>query len=238
MESLCNIPEELLAATRACVLAVGIRRTTLTEVARRAGVSRMTVYRSVPDLNALVLAMITEEFAGVLRRAEAEVAERASARGRLAGAAGGVVAALVAAPLFRRVLEHEPELFVPYLTTRFGSTQRLAHGHLRRLIQEGLRDGSIAGCDPDRRAWELVIVLTATTLGAPMLARESGVAGSSGRAAADLGRDVEDLVDRWLAPATDSSRVRREPAAPTAPRHPGRRAVGERHRAPTRAGSR
>jgi AcrR family transcriptional regulator len=37
--------EAILDATRASVLDFGIRRTTLTDVARRAGVSRMTVYR-------------------------------------------------------------------------------------------------------------------------------------------------------------------------------------------------
>ena len=35
----------LLDAARACVLAVGVRRTTFSDVARRAGVSRMTLYR-------------------------------------------------------------------------------------------------------------------------------------------------------------------------------------------------
>ena len=35
-----------LDAARACILDVGWRRTTLTEVARRAGVSRMTIYRA------------------------------------------------------------------------------------------------------------------------------------------------------------------------------------------------
>ncbi|CAM5511644.1 hypothetical protein SHIRM173S_11244 [Streptomyces hirsutus] len=35
----------MLDAVRDCVLAVGVRRTTLTDVARRAGVCRMTLYR-------------------------------------------------------------------------------------------------------------------------------------------------------------------------------------------------
>ena len=35
----------VLDAARACVLDVGVRRTTLSDVARRAGVSRMSLYR-------------------------------------------------------------------------------------------------------------------------------------------------------------------------------------------------
>ena len=46
--------DALLDAVRACVMAVGVRRTTLTDVARRAGVSRMTLYRRFPDVEALL----------------------------------------------------------------------------------------------------------------------------------------------------------------------------------------
>ena len=43
--------DRVLDAARACVLDVGVRRTTMTDVARRAGVSRMTLYRRFPDLD-------------------------------------------------------------------------------------------------------------------------------------------------------------------------------------------
>ena len=42
--------DALLDAARAGILAVGWRRTTLTDVARRAGVSRMTIYRRWPAM--------------------------------------------------------------------------------------------------------------------------------------------------------------------------------------------
>src|ERR1041384_8103217 len=65
--------DRLLDAARACVLAVGVRRTTLTDVARRAGVSRMTLYRRFPELEGVLSALMTREF-GVL---VAEAAARA-----------------------------------------------------------------------------------------------------------------------------------------------------------------
>ena len=43
-----------LDAARESILAVGWSRTTLTDVARRAGVSRMTIYRKWPDMGALL----------------------------------------------------------------------------------------------------------------------------------------------------------------------------------------
>src|SRR5436853_7569736 len=78
-----DIPEPILAATRATVLAVGVRRTTLTDVARRAGVSRMTLYRLVPDIATLVLEVMTREFAALLDAAEAGSARRRTARARI-----------------------------------------------------------------------------------------------------------------------------------------------------------
>src|SRR3954454_17579271 len=52
----------VLDAARDCVLAVGVRRTTLTDVARRAGVSRMTLYRRWPDVRSLVADLMTREW--------------------------------------------------------------------------------------------------------------------------------------------------------------------------------
>src|SRR5919109_3205356 len=64
----------LLDAARACVLAVGVRRTTLTDVARRAGVSRMTLYRRFPDLEGVLSAMMTREFGRLVAVAAARAA--------------------------------------------------------------------------------------------------------------------------------------------------------------------
>src|SRR3954447_68430 len=55
-----------LDAARACILDVGWRRTTLTEVARRAGVSRMTIYRTWADMPQLLGDLMTREWAGVV----------------------------------------------------------------------------------------------------------------------------------------------------------------------------
>src|SRR6478736_6752607 len=78
------IPVEVLDATRDAVLAVGVRRTTLTDVARRAGVSRMTLYRLVPDVTTLILEVMTREFAALMAAAEAAARRRRTARGRIA----------------------------------------------------------------------------------------------------------------------------------------------------------
>ena len=51
--------DAILDAARVSVRQSGIRRTTLSDIARLAGVSRMTVYRRYPDLPAVIRDLMT-----------------------------------------------------------------------------------------------------------------------------------------------------------------------------------
>lgn len=133
---------ELLRAARDCVLAKGVRRSTLTEIARRAGVSRMTLYRRYPDVTSIVTALMTAEFRAILRHAEFEEGE-GTARRRLVTSTVRAVRALQSAPLLRRVLDTDAELVLPYLVDRLGSTQFTAERFLHEYLVEGHEDGSI-----------------------------------------------------------------------------------------------
>lgn len=107
------------------MLAVGVRRTTVTEVARRAGVSRMTLYRRFPDLEALLSALMTREFGRLVARASADAAD-GTARERTVRMVVGGARALAGDPLFGRLLDVDPELLLPYVTVRLGGMQRMA----------------------------------------------------------------------------------------------------------------
>ena len=186
-----EIPDGVLAATRACVLAVGVRRTTLTDVARRAGVSRMTLYRLVPDVTTLILEVMTREFAQLLVDAERSASRRRSARARLVTSTVELVRRLSEAPLFRRVADVDPELLLPYLTDRVGTTQRLAVGHVRRMVAEGMADGSIRRSDPDLLATAVVLATTPYVVSARLF-------GGHDRDAV-LG-ELGQMLDGWLHP--------------------------------------
>ncbi|MEO7942353.1 MAG: helix-turn-helix domain-containing protein, partial [Marmoricola sp.] len=58
-----------LDAARSAILAVGWSRTTLTDIARRAGVSRMTLYRRWPDTQTLLADLMTREWGRVVGEA-------------------------------------------------------------------------------------------------------------------------------------------------------------------------
>src|SRR3954464_4863444 len=164
-----DIPVEVLGATRAAVLAVGVRRTTPTDVARRAGVSRMTLYRLVPDVTTLILEVMTREFAQLMDRAEQQARRRRTARARAVTAIVEVVRELPDSPLFRRVLDVDPELLLPYLTDRVGATQRLAVDYIRRMLVDGVADGSVRRGDLDVLAVTLVMAAVPFVVSARLL---------------------------------------------------------------------
>lgn len=163
-EALDPADSGLLDAARACVMAVGMRRTTLTDVARRAGVSRMTVYRRFPDVEALLQALMTREFVAVL--GDIIQTDGPTARERLARGASRGVKALSEHPLFNRLMDVDPELLMPYAFHRYGAFQRAVLSVYGGVIREGIAEGSIRDEDPELLAVSLELMLRGPVLGA------------------------------------------------------------------------
>lgn len=148
---------ELLKAARECVLRNGVRRSTLTDIARLAGVSRMTLYRRFPDVHSIVTKLMTSEFSAVLHRARDEEGS-GTARERLITALSRCIRFLQEDPLLRRVLETDPELLLPYLVDELGSTQLIAERFLRQYLAQGHADGSIRSGDLTAQARMLLMM--------------------------------------------------------------------------------
>ena len=180
----------LLDAAHDCVMAVGLRRTTLTDVARRAGVSRMTVYRRFPDVQALLQALMTREFLAVLT--EVVQVQAPTARERMVLGVSHGVHALSEHPLFNRLMDVDPELLMPYAFHRYGAFQRAVLVTFAALIREGIRDGSIRDEDPERLAVTIELMLRGAVLGA----RTEEVAAERAAICEQLGA----MIDRGLAP--------------------------------------
>src|SRR5690348_6848823 len=73
----------ILDAALAEVLAHGIRRTTASDIARRSGVSRQTLYRYWPDAQTLFAALVTRELIAALPAAAEDPATLDEFVGRL-----------------------------------------------------------------------------------------------------------------------------------------------------------
>jgi AcrR family transcriptional regulator len=180
--------DPLLAAARACVLDVGLKRMTLADVARRAGVSRMTVYRQYGDLQAIVSELLTCELVALIDQARKDVAHLPTARERLVQAGVRTVEELAHHPIYRRVLDLDPELLLPLVVDRFGSTQKAAIDLVAQQVEEGQADGSIRAVDPR---------LAATCL---QLTAQSFVFSARVVEGQPVGPELRHLLDAYLRP--------------------------------------
>lgn len=154
----------MLDAVRDCVLAVGVRRTTLTDVARRAGVSRMTLYRSWPDVRSLVGDLMTREWVDVATRAMPEPRPGRPARELIVEGLVEGVAKFRAHPLFRKIVDVDPELLLPYVLDRRGASQNALLELLTSGLRDGHADGSVRAGHPDRQARSVLLVVQSFTL--------------------------------------------------------------------------
>ncbi|WP_256106471.1 TetR/AcrR family transcriptional regulator [Streptomyces sp. ODS05-4] len=188
--------DAVLDAARDCVLAVGVRRTTLTDVARRAGVSRMTLYRRWPDVRTLVGDLMTREWIAVAMSVMPEADPGVPTGGRLVGGLVAGVAAFRAHPLFHKILDVDPELLLPYMLDRRGATQDALLGLLTGALAEGHADGSVRPAHPELQARSLLLVIQSFTLSLRTMVDEA----APGLGEADFLDELRTLLERTLAP--------------------------------------
>lgn len=182
----------LLDAARDSILAVGWRRTTLTEVARRAGVSRMTIYRRWPDMKSLLADLLVREWDAVLGAtpvaADGEVTPET-----LSASVIAVVRALRAEPLLARIVEIDPELLLPYLLERRGRNQDHVLDLLAGGISRGQGTGAVRAGDPMLIARSVLLAAHGFVLSAPTMTDDRISPGA-------LDDELRHLVERHLTP--------------------------------------
>jgi AcrR family transcriptional regulator len=182
----------ILDAAVDCVLAFGVRRTSLSDVARRAGVSRPTVYRRWPDLTALVADVMTREWLAAFAAAQPDLAGFGTVREFAVSYLVAVVATLRTHPLLRKIIDVDPELLQPYIFDRLGTGQRLALQFAAERIADGQRDGSVRDGDPQLLA--LMVLLTVQSF------VFSGRVAASAAGTQRVDAELADLLDRYLRP--------------------------------------
>lgn len=178
-----------LDAARDCILDVGWRRTTLTEVAKRAGVSRMTIYRAWPDMGSLLGDLMTREWVGIASATRVAAIDTTTAAG-IAAAALATVRALRDNELFVRIVELDPDLMLPYLLSRRGRSQQALIEILAADIESGQEYGSI-------RSGDAVLMARALTLSGHGFV-------FSALTMVDAGIGLDDLDDEYVRLVTGS----------------------------------
>ena len=182
-----------LDAARDCILDIGWRRTTLTEVARRAGVSRMTIYRSWSDMPQLLGDLMTREWSGVVAATVAGEDASAPAVDRLVADIVGTVRMLRENELFLRIVELDPELLLPYLLSRRGRSQDAILALTAGWIRAGQEAGDIRAGNPVAIARGLLLAAHGFVLSAHTMVDDDATE-------AELDAELTTLLTRTLAP--------------------------------------
>ena len=182
----------LLDAARDCLLAVGWRRTTLTEVARRAGVSRMTMYRRWPDMQTLMADLMTREWSSVGTGARLLVEAEIPSAGGVGDAVVEAANALRDNPLFRKIVDVDPELLLTYLIDRRGRTQDALLHLLEARIREGQDARSIRHGEPAAMARSVVLSVHGFVISAGTMTDEVSVDA--------LADELRLMLERYLRP--------------------------------------
>lgn len=186
----------MLDAVRDCVLAVGVRRTTLADVARRAGVSRMTLYRRWPDLRSLVGDLMTREWLQVATGAMPQDTAGTDARTRIVAGLVAGVEAFRAHPLFRKIVDVDPELLLPYVLDRRGASQEALLALLSDALRDGHEDGSVRVTHTGRQARSVLLVVQSYALSLRTMTDEDDPELDDGAFLAEL----RTLLERTLTP--------------------------------------
>ena len=130
-----------LDAARDSILAVGFRRSTLTDIAKRAGVSRMTIYRRWDDMQTLLADLLVREWDTALRDALFATASSDPTPAAIARGVTETVRLLREDELFARIVDVDPELLLPYLLRRRGRNQDRVVEVLAGAIRAGQDQG-------------------------------------------------------------------------------------------------
>lgn len=115
----------------------GLRRTSMEDVARRARVARVTIYRRFDNKNALVEAVLLREVRRFLKVFTATIEGLTSIEDQVAETFVVTLRFARGHELLHRLLTTEPETLLPYLTVCNGPFLAVA----RAFLAEGLRRG-------------------------------------------------------------------------------------------------
>ncbi len=164
-ESATDVDDRILHAAESCVLDFGLERVTVAEIARRARVSRPTVYRRWPDAYAILAAMFTRRVIGILRNVPGGAADREAIVGRSVAA----VARMRHDPLINAGLRQAPEMTLRYISERLGPGQLMLIEVLAVDLKTAQATGTVRAGDPRQMAAMMMAVAQSAVQSAAMV---------------------------------------------------------------------
>lgn len=176
-DTAADVGDRILDAAAECVLALGVDRVTLAEIARRAGVSRPTVYRRWSDTQSVLAAVLTARVTAVLERVPPRAHGREQLVERIVAFADHVRHDEVVMAILRSGGQersgpgkyHGRELAMVYIVERLGTSQQVLIDAVAAEIQEGQHEGSVRPGDPRQLAAMMLLITQSTIQSARMV---------------------------------------------------------------------
>lgn len=189
-----SVDDAIIEAARECIMSVGLRRTSIAEIARNAGVSRPTVYRRYADLDELANEVITREFLRILddlRQMPGHARQRIVERFRI------ILYRLSTGEFFLNLAETDPERIVRAIIRPKGASETsIIRQFILPGIVHGQEDGSVREGNPEVLANNVFMVMQSAVLMCSNLLRECTVDEEDGAQYAVA--EVTEMVDRYL----------------------------------------
>ncbi|QRY62266.1 TetR/AcrR family transcriptional regulator [Gordonia sp. PDNC005] len=180
----------ILDAAAKLMSTIGIRRTTMADVARTAEVSRATLYRRFPNVESLAAQVTTREFTRIA--AESPAHESLATRESMIVGLVHLVSAARKHPLLQRIIELDPEFLMPYLLHRTGRTSRSQLDTIEHLLAAGQAAGEIRDGDAARMATTVLQMAWSFALTGPVFTDPDDVDA--------LDDELSELLERYLRP--------------------------------------
>ena len=163
MVSISNDPsspigDRILEAAAYCVTAYGVERVTLAEIARRARVSRPTVYRRWTDIRSVLAALLTARIVGALDAVPTRGVGREAVVERMVAVADH----LRDDEVVMSVLNRAPELTMVYTTERLGTSQQILIDTLAADIKLAQDEGCVRPGEPRQLAAMCLLIARST----------------------------------------------------------------------------
>ncbi|WP_067541546.1 TetR/AcrR family transcriptional regulator [Nocardia crassostreae] len=145
--------EQLLESALSAFLDFGIKRTSMGEIARRAGISPATLYRRFESKNDLVEAVSVREaqqFVAAIDQRVQEVAHTgASVSEQLVEIFVAFITNLANNKLLQRLLRTEPDVILPRLTTEAGPVLAVGRTYLAEKLRTLQESGNVPDFDAE-----------------------------------------------------------------------------------------
>ncbi|MER5554477.1 TetR/AcrR family transcriptional regulator [Streptomyces sp. NPDC002793] len=161
------LTEQILDAAREQFMTFGLRRSTVDDVAKRAKVSRVTVYRRIGNKDSLVSACLLREYRRFVMDVDDAVAALPTMEDRLVAGFVTVLRHIREHPLVGGLLRLEPEVMLPFLTLESGPAFLAMRGYLADRLRRAQRVEGRPETDPTPVA-ELMVRITVSFLLNPL----------------------------------------------------------------------